>query len=100
MAFLVLIKNSQHLLRSKKAFCSCLGRLMQMKYEMGKNNEILGKPFHFVETPTQRIGKEKSTHRLLTLYYTFPVVSCFYSGKQNVSEVSLSMCICMHIVSL
>jgi hypothetical protein len=40
---------------------------MQMKYEMGKSNEILGKPFHFVETPTHRTGKEKFTHRLLTL---------------------------------
>jgi hypothetical protein len=37
---------------------------MQMKYEVGKNNEILGKPFNFVETPTHRIAKEKSIHRL------------------------------------
>jgi hypothetical protein len=32
---------------------------MQMKYETGTNNlannEILGKPLHFVETPTRRI---------------------------------------------
>ena len=39
---------------------SCLDRLiMQMKYETGTNNlannEILGKPLHFVETPTRRI---------------------------------------------
>jgi hypothetical protein len=59
LEFLELITNSQHLLCSKKAFCSCFDSLMQMKYEMGKNNKILGKPFHFVETPTHRIGKKK-----------------------------------------
>ena len=69
---------------------------MQMKYEMGKNNKILGKPFHFVETPTHRIGKEKTIHHFLTLYYKFLVVRFFYLGKQNFSEIYISMCMYMH----
>ena len=96
LEFLELITNSQHLLCSKKAFCSCFDSLMQMKYEMGKNNKILGKPFHFVETPTHRIGKEKTIHHFLTLYYKFLVVRFFYSGKQNFSEIYISMCMYMH----
>ena len=51
---------------------------MQMKYEMDKNNEILGKPIHFLKTPTctHRIGKAKSIQHLLinTILY---VSSCF-----------------------
>jgi translation elongation factor P/translation initiation factor 5A len=43
------------------------GQINANEMRNGKNNKILGKPFNFVETPTHRIGKEKSIHRLETL---------------------------------
>ena len=60
---------------------------MQMKYEMDKNNEILGKPIHFLKTPT-RVALVKQIYP--TPFNTILFVSsCFLAAFIKVSKTFL-----------
>jgi hypothetical protein len=74
IGFLVLITNSQHLLCSKKAFCSCLDRFgCKWNTKWVKITKYLEN--HFVETPTHRIcGQGKPPYLSMRRLY---MLSCY-----------------------
>ena len=67
------------------------GQINANEIRNGKNNEILGKPFNFVETPTHRIGKKNPSTAFNTIVYVSGRI-LLLSGKQNVSEIHVSIC--------